>query len=264
MVSAFVIGERYHHGEGLLYRADSRVKLLIAIAFAFAVTAIPEGHWLSFAAFAVFVVVAIALSRLPVWLVVRRSLLALPFIAAAIPLIFTRPGETVFTVPLVGWTASDAGLVAVGSILLKSWLAVLVAVVLTSCTQPIDLIRGLERLHVPRVLAATIFFMYRYLFVIGGEGQRLMRARESRSAISPRGYKTGGSLAWRAKVLGNMVGSLFIRSYERSERIYAAMQARGYDGTVRFADERTLVRADWLLLATALIALGGLVIHARL
>jgi cobalt/nickel transport system permease protein len=164
----------------------------------------------------------------------------------------------------VGWTASDAGLIAVGSILLKSWLAVLIAVVLTSCTQPIDLIRGLERLRLPRVLAATIFFMYRYLFVIGDEGQRLMRARESRSAISPDGYRSGGTLAWRARILGNMVGSLFIRSYERSERVYAAMQARGYDGTVRFAGERALVRTDWLILGVALAALGGLILHARL
>jgi cobalt/nickel transport system permease protein len=263
-MSAFAIGERYHHGVGLLYRADARVKLLIAILFAFAVTAIPEGHWYAFAAFGVFVAVAIGLSRLPLWLVIRRSLLALPFIAAAIPLIFTRPGDTVFTMPLFGWTASEAGLSAVGSILLKSWLAVLVAVVLTSCTQPVDLIRGLERLRVPRVLAATIFFMYRYLFVIGAEGQRLMRARDSRSAVSPHGYRAGGSVSWRARVLGNMVGSLFIRSYERSERIYAAMQARGYDGTVRFADERALIRADWWLLVSALTALGGLVIYARL
>jgi len=263
-VSAFALGERYHHGDGLLYRADSRIKLLIAILFVFAVTAIPEGHWFAFGAFGMFVTVGVALSRLPVWLVGCRSLLALPFIAAAIPLIFTRPGDTVFTVPLLGWTASDIGLVAVGSILLKSWLAVLVAVVLTSCTQPVDLIRGLERLRVPRVLASTIFFMYRYLFVIGAEGQRLMRARESRSAVSPLGYRAGGTIGWRARVLGNMVGSLFIRSYERSERIYAAMLARGYDGTVRFGDERALARADWLLLTSTLAVLGGLVIYARL
>ncbi len=61
-----------------------------------------------------------------------------------------------------------------------------------------------------------------------------------------------------------MVGSLFLRSFERSERIHAAMQARGYDGTIRFADERTLVRTDWLLLLGTLTLLGGLVLYARL
>lgn len=263
-MSAFVIGERYHHGTGLLYRADPRVKILIAVLFAFAVTTIPEGHWSAFIGFGALALLAIVLSKLPPLLVFRRALVALPFVAAAVPLIFTRPGETLFTVPLAGWTASAEGLTAVASIILKSWLAVLLAVVLTSCTQPIDLIRGLERLRVPRVLAATIFFMYRYLHVIGGEGQRMMRARDSRSAAAASGSKSGGSVVWRARVLGNMIGSLFLRSFERSERIHAAMQARGYDGTIRFADERTLIRADWLLLLGALALLGGLVLYARL
>jgi cobalt/nickel transport system permease protein len=263
-VSIFVLGERYHHGDGLIYRADARVKILIAVAFAFGVTAVPEGRWSAYLAFGALAALAVALSRLSPPLVLRRSLIALPFLAAAVPLIFTRAGEPVFTVPSLSWTATDAGLTAVGSILLKSWLAVLVTVVLTSTTRPLELIRGLERLRVPRVLAATIFFMYRYLFVIGAEGQRLMRAREARSAVLDDRLHSGGSIGWRARVLGNMVGSLFIRSFERSERIYAAMQARGYDGSIRFAEERVMARSDWSLLLAALAALGGLVLYARL
>lgn len=263
-MSVFVLGERYHHGTGFLYRTDPRVKILIAVSFAFALTAVPEGNWPAYAGFGALAALAVAISRLPPWLVLRRALIALPFVAAAIPLIFTREGDTVATIPLVGWTASAEGLTAVASIVLKSWLSVLLAVVLTSTTQPIDLIRGLERLRVPRVLAATIFFMYRYLHVIGAEGQRMMRARDSRSATVPGGTKSGGSIGWRARVLGNMVGALFLRSFERSERIYAAMQARGYDGTIRFAEERALLRADWLLLIATLTLLGGLVLYARL
>jgi cobalt/nickel transport system permease protein len=265
-VSIFVVGERYRHGDSLLYRIDARVKLLVAVGYAFAITTVEAGSWSAFAGFAAFAFAAVVVSRLPLGLVLRRSALALPFAAAAFPLLFTTPGETLFTVPLVGWTASDEGLVIVASILLKSWLAVLVAVVLTGCTPPLELVRALERLRVPRVLAATVFFMYRYLFVIGEEGQRLMRAREARSAhpAVPGAAKPGGSVTWRAGVLGNMVGALFIRSFERSERIYAAMQARGYDGTLRFGQERVLARADWLLLALAGAALCGLVLYARL
>lgn len=262
-MAAFLPGERYHHGNGLLYGADARVKILVVVLFAFAVTAIPEGHWLAFTGFGAFVLAAIAVSNLPPLLVVRRSLLALPFVLAAVPLIFTRPGEAVATTSVVGWTISDLGMIAVASILLKSWLAVLLAVILTSTTRPLALIRGLERLRVPRVLAATVFFMYRYLFVIGAEGQRMMRARESRSAVLP-GVDGGGSVAWRGRVLGNMVGTLFIHSFARSERIYAAMQARGYDGTIRFSDEARLGRADWLLATLAIVVLGGLVLYARL
>lgn len=263
-MSIFILGERYHHGSGALYRADARVKILIALAFAFGITTVPEGHWLALAGFGTFALTAIAVSKLPPRLVFGRALLALPFVAAAAPLLFTREGSTIATVPLLGWTASAEGLTAVASIMLRSWFAVLMAIVLTSCTTPIDLMRGMERLKTPRILASTIFFMYRYLFVIGGEGQRLMRARDARSAVSDRDLPAGGTVAWRGKILGNMVGSLFIRSYERSERIYAAMQARGYDGSIRFADERMLRRNDWMLFSVAVLTIGLLVFYARL
>jgi cobalt/nickel transport system permease protein len=263
-MASIVLSERYQHGQGLLYHVDARVKIVSAVAFAFAVTAVPEGHWTAYAGFAALALLAVACSRLPVWLVAGRSVIALPFLLAAVPLIFTRAGETVFVVPMVGWTASSAGIVAVGSILLKSWLAVLLAVVLTATTQPVDLLRGLERMHLPRVLVATTFFMYRYLFVIGAEGQRLVRARESRSAVLDDSHRAGGRILWRGRVLGHMVGSLFIRSFERSERIYAAMLARGYDGTLRFASERRLGRLDWVVLLVMLAALGGLLAYARL
>jgi cobalt/nickel transport system permease protein len=262
-VSIFVLGERYVQGSGALYRIDARVKIIIAVLFAFAVTSVPEGHWDAYAGFAVVAFAAIAVSRVRLPLVISRSLIAFPFLLAAVPLIFTRPGETLFTLPLLGWTASDQGAIAVGSILLKSWLAILVAIVLTATTPPVDLIRGMERLRVPRVLAATVFFMYRYLFVIGAEGQRLLRARESRSAQLCGSYRTGGSVLWRGRVLGGMVGSLFIRSYERSERIYAAMLARGYDGTLRFAGERVMRRADWVLLLASLALICVLAVYAR-
>jgi cobalt/nickel transport system permease protein len=262
-VAIFFVRERYEHGNGLLHRIDPCVKIVTVVLFAFAVLASREGDWIAFAGFALFVALVIALSGLPLKLVIGRSMLALPFVIVAVPLIFTREGETIFRVPLLGWTASEEGVRAVASILLKSWLTVLMAVVLTATTRPLDLIRGLERLRLPRILTATVLFMYRYLFVIGEEGQRLMRARDARSAGDGM-RRSGGSLAWRARVLGNMVGSLFIRSFERSERIYAAMLARGFDGRIRTLTTQQLGTRDWIVLMLAVAALCGLVLHARL
>jgi energy-coupling factor transporter transmembrane protein EcfT len=61
-----------------------------------------------------------------------------------------------------------------------------------------------------------------------------------------------------------MIGGLFIRSYERAERVYAAMQSRGYDGSIRFAEERTLSSVDWTALVVALTTIAGLGAYARL
>ena len=71
----------------------------------------------------------------------------------------------------------------------------------------------------------------RYLAVLGDEAGRMNRARQARSASAD--GRAGGGIGWRARTTGAMVGSLFIRSYERSERVYAAMLARGFEGTIK-------------------------------
>jgi cobalt/nickel transport system permease protein len=256
--------ERYQRSDSVVHRLDARVKLIATVAFAFAVTLAPEGRWSAFAAFAVLAGGVAVLSGLPAGFLARRCGLALPFVAASIPLVFTRPGELVFTTPVTGWTASEEGLVAVASIVLKSLLAVLMAAVLTGSTRADDLLRALERLRVPRLLTVTIMLMYRYLFVIADEGRRMMRARDSRSAGGDH-RRTGRSVTWRAGVTGKMVGSLFVRSYERGERVHAAMRARGYDGTLRaLSVDEALRRIDWVALLVVLVGLAGIVAYARL
>ncbi|MPZ23363.1 MAG: cobalt ECF transporter T component CbiQ [Dehalococcoidia bacterium] len=232
-MSFAAIAERYHPGASLLHRADARVKLPAAIAYILAVTLTPVGGWPTMALMALPVVLGLIAAHLPVMLVLRRTALALPFVLAAFPLLFTREGEELFALPLVGWDASREGLEALTTILAKSWISVTAAVILTASTPATELVRAMRSMGLPRLLVGTISFMYRYIFVIGEEAWRLLRARDARSA-SRDGLRSGGSIPWRGRVAGNMVGSLFLRSYERSERVYAAMQARGYDGETRF------------------------------
>lgn len=244
--------ERYADRESAIHRADARIKAPAAFAYIVAISMTREGDWAALLLLLAPLLLGAWWSRLGVWFIVRRTFLALPFILVALPLLFTRPGETAFTVPLVGWTASREGAVAVGSILARSWIAVGVGALLVSTTAVADILRALRTFRVPKILVATIFFAYRYFFVIGEEAQRMLRARESRSAALP-GRRAGGSLRWRAGVAGHMVGSLFLRSLERSERVYAAMQARGYEGEPRFLDEPPLARGA-ILPAAAVVA----------
>lgn len=254
--------ERYEAGSSLLHRADARVKLPVTVAYIFAVTLTPVGHWLALGLLAAPLALAVAFSRLSPLLVLRRSALALPFMLAAVPLLFTKEGDTLFSLPLVGWDASEEGLMAVATILAKSWLSVTAAVVLTATTPSIELLRALRSLAMPRIIVATVSFMYRYIFVIGEEALRLMRARDSRSAETE-GRKSDGSLSWRARVLGNMVGSLFLRSYERSERVYAAMQARGYDGELRFLSVPALRATEIMLAVMVALYVVGVQVYAH-
>ncbi len=203
------------------------------------------------------------LARLGPARMVRGSFVALPFVLAAFPLLFTKHGDPIGTIDL--WlfdlTLSGEGLRIVLTIVLKSWISVQAATLLVFSTPFHDLLEGLERLRLPKLMVAIISLMYRYLAVLTGEATRMMRARASRAASLPGGNRP--SVIWQAKVVGNMVGSLFIRSYERSERVYLAMQSRGYTGHIRHIHDRPFPRAQALVLFTALALLAAFEVTAH-
>jgi cobalt/nickel transport system permease protein len=185
----------------------------------------------------------------------RSAVVALPFTLAALPLVFTLREEVIATLAVgpLDLTISAEGLRRFLTIATGSWLSVQVALLLAFTTPFHDLVDALRELRLPRILVAIISFMYRYLAVLADEGSRMIRARDSRSA-DPTG-RGGGSIRWRATVTGRMVGSLFLRAYERSERIYAAMQARGFEGEFRHMGARAVARTEMASFALALLAL---------
>ena len=257
--------DTYRPRASLIHRLDARVKLALAVFFIVDAALVPDGAWAAFGLLTALAWAAVLLSRLGMLSVQRRSLIALPFALAAVTIIFTTPGRPVLRLSVLGWpvSVSDAGLTRFVSVLLKSYLSVQMAVLLTGATPFPDLLRAMRSLGLPKVLVATVGFTYRYAFVIGDEAVRMLRARAARSG-SPDGVG-GGSLFWRARVAGGMVGSLFLRSIERSERIYAAMLARGYDGEARALRAPSLHRRDLLtavpfalvMVAVQVVARGG-------
>ena len=111
--------DRYSERDSPVHRADARAKVPAAFAYILVISATREADWAALGLLAVPVLAVVLASRLGPWLVLRRTFLALPFVLAAVPLVFTRPGETVFTLPLLGWTASDEGIRAVATILAR-------------------------------------------------------------------------------------------------------------------------------------------------
>jgi cobalt/nickel transport system permease protein len=192
-------------------------------------------------------------SRLGSAFTLRRSFIAFPFALAAITVIFTIPGKELAEWQLGPWSLrpTDAGVLRFVSIVVRSWLSVQAAILLVAVTRFPDLIHAFEHLRVPSVLTTIVAFLYRYLFVLTDEVMRLLRARQARSA-SQAGHRSGGSLLWRGRVAGNMAGQLFLRSYERSDRIYNAMLARGYDGHLRTLNPHSMRTWDWLCAFSAL------------
>jgi cobalt/nickel transport system permease protein len=154
------------------------------------------------------------------------------------------------------WVITTEGLVRFFSIVLRTWIAVQAGILLSTTTGVPDLLWGLKALGIPRLLVSIIGFMVRYLFVLADEALRMIRARTARSPKIV-GKKRPGVL-WQARVAGMMVGSLFIRSLERSERVHAAMLSRGYDGEMRVFNQPELAARDWYALLAMILILAGI------
>jgi len=254
----------YHRGDSPLHRADPRLKFVLTLAFIVAVSATPMGAWPAYVLFLALVVAASVASELGVTFAMRRGLIALPFVLAAVPLLLTVKGPPLLEVTLGPWplTVTTTGAARLLSIALKSWISVQAGILLVATTAFPDLLAAMRALRIPRLLVAIVGLMWRYLAVLADEAGRLARARAARSgSFTGRG---GRSVVWRGQVTGYMVGSLFVRGYERGERIYAAMLARGYDGEARSLPRPPLTRAHWLTLGLGLALLAGLVAFSYL
>jgi len=240
--------DTYLPGESPVHRLDPRVKLVLTVLFILTAALTPDRAWLAFGLMEGLVLAAVLFSRVGLGVVQKRSALALPFLLAALTVVFARPEEVgqgqALPLPGIPWAVSEAGLWRFLSIAARSYLSVQAAVLLAATTPFPDLLWGMRALKAPRILVAVGGFLYRYLFVLADEARRMMQAREARSAV-PEGRRGGGTILWRARVTGAMAGTLFLRAYERSERIWNAMVARGYDGEVRVLSAPTLRPSDW-------------------
>ncbi len=242
-----------HVGSSSVHRLAPHLKVAATVAFVLAVVATPREAVWALALHALVVASVAALARLPLRLVLRRMRIEVPFLAFAVflPVVGTGP-----RVEVLGWSLSEPGLWAAWNIVAKATLGVAAAIVLAATTPVPALLAGLDRLRVPRTLTAIAGFMVRYLDVIAGEAARMRIARLSRGH-DPRWL-------WQARAIGSTAGTLFVRSYERGERVHLAMLARGYDGTMPVVEEAHGGRPGWPVALVAPLAAVLVALAARL
>jgi cobalt/nickel transport system permease protein len=173
----------------------------------------------------------------------RRLAIETPFVLFALLLPVVGQGRRV---DVLGVSLAVEGLWGMWNILAKATIGVAATMVVVSTTTITDVLSGLERLHMPRPVVLTASFMVRYVDVIAGEMQRMKIARLSR-AHDPRWI-------WQARAVASTAGALFVRSYERGERVYLAMLSRGYSDTIPRLDGETATARGW---ATALSLPAG-------
>ncbi|WP_242893677.1 cobalt ECF transporter T component CbiQ [Actinomadura litoris] len=230
-----------------VHRLPPQCKIVAVLAFVLLVVATPRERLWAFGAYAVLLAAVAATARVPFGTIARRIAIELPFVAFAFLMPFVANGEKV---TVLGLRLSESGLWGAWNVLAKGSLGVVASILLAATTEPRLLLLGIERLRMPQLITQIATFMLRYGDVVTAELGRMRVARASR------GFEARDLRATR--VLAKSVGALFLRSYERGERVHLAMVSRGYDGRMPALYDVGATSAQWtaaaaLPLAAALV-----------
>ncbi|KUF19552.1 cobalt ECF transporter T component CbiQ [Streptomyces silvensis] len=236
----------YRHARSPVHALPPHTKLTAVLCFVLVVVSTPREAVWAFAVYALLLASVAYAARVPPAFWLKRLLIEVPFVAFALLLPFVAQGERT---GVLGLSLSVEGLWGAWNVLAKGTLGVAASVLLAATTELRDLLLGLQRLRLPPLLVQIASFMVRYGDVVTDEMRRMRVARESR------GFEARGVRHWG--VLAKSAGALFIRSYERGERVHLAMVSRGYTGTMPVIDEVMASRAQWTYaLALPLTALA--------
>ncbi len=245
----------YVHEHSPVHRLAPEAKVAAAVAFVVAVAITPREATWAFAIDALALVTVTWTARVRPGFVVTRMAVVVPFLLLAVTVPFVAGGEQA---RLLGVEVSREGLWGAWNIVAKATIGAWTSILLAATTEVPRILRGLERLRVPRAFTTIATFMIRYLEVVTAEVGRI------RTAMTARGYDP----RWlsQARPIASSAGSVFIRSYERGERVHAAMLSRGFTGTMPDMDDRRAGRREWLsaavlplvALISAVLALAGI------
>jgi cobalt/nickel transport system permease protein len=245
-----LLHERSRNGVAQL---PAHVKLVALLVFVFSVVGVAAGAWWVFASQSAIVLGVLAMGRVSPTLVLRRLTIAIPFVIFALvtPLFALGPRTE-----LLGISVSAPGLESALGMTAKIILALLASIAFSATTGGQELLLAFERLRMPAAFTAIVSFMLRYAVSVIGDINRIRIARESRGSRD--------DAFSHIKAIGAGVGTLFIRSYERGERVHLAMMARGYNGVFPVAAGHTATPSEWARAAVPVALAVSLSISSHL
>lgn len=213
--------DRLSYRDTPIHRIDPRAKVITTFVFLVCVVSFDRYELLAMVPFVLFPVVLIAAGDLPSGFLLRKLVAVAPF---ALLVGMFNPLLDREVIGEIAGVAFSGGWVSYASIMMRFLLTTLAALVLIATTSFTGVCMALARMRVPDVLVMQLLFLYRYLFVLGGETMRMARARALRSF---------GSRGMGIAVYAQILGHLLLRTYARAQRIYRAMLSRAFDGEVR-------------------------------
>lgn len=245
--------DAYGDRDSFIHRLDPRIKIAAFFGFILFIIFTPPTAFKIFFFYALLLAVLIVPTKIPLGFISKRSMVVIPFVLMiAIFLPFIKQGEIAggYSFGSLELTVTYDGLIIFFNVLVKAYLSVLCMILLMATTEFSYLLKALEELNVPKLITMILSFMYRYIFVVQDELLMMQLAKASRT--------TGGSRWFHVKTLANMLGVLFLRTYERAESVYLAMCSRGFNGRINTIKDFRITKKDWVFLAVMLISLIGI------
>lgn len=241
-------------GTSPVHQAPVEVKIVCAVVAVFAVVATPREAFWAYGLYLLGLLGVWRLARIPLRWILPRAVIEVPFVVLAVLLPFSEGGTRV---DVLGLSLSESGLLAAWGIVIKGTLGVLTSLTLAATTAPRELPVGLQRLRVPPLVVTIVVLMLRYVDLLVDEGRRMRLARLSRGD-DPRTIVQIGSTA-------RGVGGLFLRAYERGERVHLAMLSRGFSGAMPELSPHRTTGRSWVTgtlpaLAAVCVAAGAIVV----
>jgi cobalt/nickel transport system permease protein len=241
--------DRYSTLKSPIHSLNAKAKIVtLFLLLIISVSTDPRAYY-AFAVYAAVVFALILMSKVPLKYVLKKSLIIIPFVLMVtifIPFLKKDVAGGGISLGISdSLTVSRSGLLIFFNVLVKSYIGVLTVILLSSTTSFSKLLRGFEELKVPKFMIMLASFTYRYLFILADEVIKMKRARDSRCF--------GGKWIWHVKTIGHMIGTLFLRSYERGERIYIAMVSRGYEGEFNRVGHSTFKAGDLVFMSSVIL-----------
>jgi len=248
--------DKFAYQDSAIHRLDSRVKFVVVLLFTALVISLPRTSFSILACFAVGPFTVLVLAGIPLKFAFKHILLVSPFVlvlALSCPL-YDKTALTVAFGPF--FLHTSAGWMRCFVILAKFTVTMLALIALVSTTRFGDLLVGLQRLGLPKLLIIQLGFLYRYIFVLIDRAHHILRARAGRK-LRNLGFKQ------ELKIAASMLGSLFVRSLDTAERINIAMQARGFNRSWRTISKLQVRRGDVVFVLAAVSFMSGLYFFVR-
>lgn len=229
---------------------DPRSKIISFLSIILCMVLTPITRLKDFGLYFLLILAIAFIAKITPRQILKRMFVLIPFILfIAIFIPFIKEGNVYWSIKIGYWQlrVTYEGVWTFLNLIIKSVLSIILLVIASATTTFPDFLQGMEMLRTPRLLVILMSFMYRYIFVLLDEAKRLMRARALRYF--------GSRYSEQFRIIGYMIGILFIRTFERAKRIYSAMIIRGFTGEIRSIKRFQFSYIDFLFITGIIISL---------